>query len=97
MSQGIRKVTEWYIQGVYFIKSLLKEVCFDAATVLKGEDQFVVKTQRNSTQLNATLKQLALELDIVVTCTPPHPPHPTTNFSTTSRPARELKFCTDTH
>ena len=27
----------------------------------------------NATQLNATLKQLALELDIVVKCTPPHP------------------------
>ena len=39
-----------------------------------------VKTQRNSTQLNATLKQLALELDIVVTCSatnPAHPTHPT--------------------
>ena len=55
----------------------------------------IVKTQRNSTQLNATLKQLALELDIVVKCTPP--PHPTTNFPATSRPARELKFGTDTH
>ena len=58
----------------------------------------IVKTQRNSTQLNPTLKQLALELDIVVKCstTPPH--HPTTtNFSATSRPARELKFGTDTH
>ena len=41
----------------------------------------IVKTQRNSTQLKATLKQLALELDTVVT----------------SRPARELKFGTDTH
>ena len=30
----------------------------------------------NATQLNPTLKQLALELDIVVTCTPP--PHPQT-------------------
>ena len=40
----------------------------------------IVKTQRNSTQLNPTLKQLALELDTVVTCTPPTPPHPTTNF-----------------
>ena len=38
----------------------------------------------NSTQLNPTLKQLTLELDIVVT---------TTNFPATSRPARELKFC----
>ena len=33
----------------------------------------IVKTQRNATQLNATLKQLALELDIVVMCSPP--PH----------------------
>ena len=38
----------------------------------------IVKTQRNSTQLNATLKQLALELDIVVTCSPPH--HHTQTF-----------------
>ena len=30
----------------------------------------VVKTQRNSTQLNLTLKQLALELDTVVTWNP---------------------------
>ena len=28
----------------------------------------IVKTQRNSTQLKTTLKQLALELDIVVAC-----------------------------
>ena len=56
----------------------------------------IVKTQRNSTQLKVTLKQLALELDIVATCSPPH--HPThTNFSATSRPARKLKFGTDTH
>ena len=32
---------------------------------------YIVKTQRNSTQLKATLKQLALELDIVVTWNPP--------------------------
>ena len=32
----------------------------------------IVKTQRNSTQLKATLKQLALELDIVVTCSTTH-------------------------
>ena len=58
----------------------------------------IVKTQRNSTQLNPTLKQLALELDTVVTCsTPPHHRPTTTNFSATSRPARELKFGTDTH
>ena len=55
----------------------------------------VVKTQHNSTQLKTTLKQLALELDIVVTCstTPPH--HH--NFPSTSKPARELKFGIDTH
>ena len=56
-----------------------------------------VKTQRNSTQLNATLKQLALESDIVVTCSTTPPPHPTTNFSATSRQAIELKFGTHTH
>ena len=51
----------------------------------------VVKTQRNSTQLKATLLWLTLELDTVVTCsTPPHPTTPRTNFSATSRPAREL-------
>ena len=55
-----------------------------------------VKTQRNSTQRKATLKQLALELDTVVTWNPP--PHPTTpNFSATSRPARELKLGNNTH
>ena len=32
----------------------------------------IVKTQRNSTQLKATLKQLALELDTVITWNPPH-------------------------
>ena len=51
---------------------------------VKDQNVFV-KTQRNSTQLNATLKQLALELDIVVMCspphpTPPHPPHPPQTF-----------------
>ena len=45
----------------------------------------IVKTQRNS-----TLKQLALELDIEVTCSTTHHPTTTTNFSATSRPAREL-------
>ena len=35
----------------------------------------VVKTQRNSTQLKTTLKQLTLELDTVATCSPPTPPH----------------------
>ena len=61
-------------------------------SVQKG---IIVKTQRNSTQLKTTLKQLALELDTVVTCSTTHPT--TTNFSDTSRPARELKFGTDTH
>ena len=42
--------------------------------------------------------QLVLELDIVAKV-PTDPTHPTTttNFSATSRPARELKFGTDTH
>ena len=56
----------------------------------------IVKTQRNSTQLKTTLKQLALELYTVVTCSTHHPTT-TKNFSATSRPARELKFGTDTH
>ena len=34
----------------------------------------------NATQLNSTLKQLALELDTVVTCTPPHPTTPPQTF-----------------
>ena len=37
-----------------------------------------VKTQCKSTQLKATLKQLPLELDTVVKCTPPHPTQPQT-------------------
>ena len=64
--------------------------------------QFIVKTQRNSTQLNSTQsnsKVTLVGLDTVPTCSPPHHHHPTTttNFSGTSRPARELKFGTDTH
>ena len=55
----------------------------------------IVKTQRNLIQVKATLKQLALELDIIAPCSPPT--HPTTNFSATSRLARELKFGIDTH
>ena len=55
---------------------------------------YLVLSKPNATQLNSTLKQLALELDTVVTCSTHHP---TTNFSATSRPARELKFGTDTH
>ena len=46
------------------------------------------------TQLKANLKQLALRLDIVATWDPHHSPH--INFSATSRPAREVKFGTDT-
>ena len=74
---------------------------FGTVMIRANNDKLVaiVKTQRNSTQLNPTLKQLALELDTVVTCsTPPHHHHPTTtNFPATSRPARELQFGTDTH
>ena len=46
--------------------------------VLKTENGIIVKTQHNSTQLKATLKQLALELDTVVTCSniPPNPTPP---------------------
>ena len=65
---------------------------------------FIVKTQRNSTQLNSTqsncksnCKSNFVGLDIVATWNPHHPPHPTINFSVASRPARELKFGTDTH
>ena len=49
----------------------------------------------NVTQLNSKqLKNNFVGLDTVATWNPP----PTTiNFSVTSRPARELKFGTDTH
>ena len=48
----------------------------------------------NVTQLNSKqLKRNFVGLDTVPTCST----HPTTNFSGTSRPARELKFGTDTH
>ena len=50
-------------------------------------------TQLNSTQLKQ-LKSNFVGLDSVVTW---NPPHPGPNFSVTSRPARELKFGTDTH
>ena len=39
-------------------------------------DHLYVKTQRNPTQIKATLKQLALELDTVVTCFTLHQPTP---------------------
>ena len=48
-----------------------------------------IQFQLNSTQSNSNL---GLRLDIAVTWNPP-----STNFSDTSRPARELKFGTDTH
>ena len=48
----------------------------------------------NSTQLNSKqLKSNFVGLDIVLTWNSPTTP----NFSVTSRPARELKFGTDTH
>ena len=50
-----------------------------------------VKTKHNSTQLNS--KQLAFELDTVVTWNP----SPHNKFSVTSRAAGELKFDTYTH
>ena len=57
----------------------------------------IVKTQRNSTQLNstkATQKQLHwVRHSTHLEPTPPTPPT-TINFSGTSRPARELKFGT---
>ena len=62
---------------------------------------FAKLSKPNVTQLSSTqLKQLKsnfVGLDIVLTWNPPPPPHPTPNFSGTSRPARELKFGTDTH
>ena len=48
------------------------------------------KPNANSTQSNS--KQLALRLDTVATWNPPHHHnHPPTNFSVTSRQAKELK------
>ena len=64
----------------------------------ENDQYFVVKTQHNSTQLKATLKQLALRLDTVVTWNLEPTTHPpTTNFSATFRPAAEKKFGTDSH
>ena len=71
---------------------------FQLVTVIPWDEHqpFIVKTQRNSTQSNS--KSNFVGLDIVLTWNPPHPTHPPrTNFSVTSRPARELKFGTDTH
>ena len=55
---------------------------------------YIVKTQRNSTQLKATSVGVRHSSHVFPTTPPPPPP---TNFSATSRPARELKFGTDTH
>ena len=63
-------------------------------------EKIVVKTQRNSTHLNSTKsnsKSNFVGLDSVATWNPPHTTHPHTNFSVTSRQARELKFGTETH
>ena len=56
----------------------------------------ILLSKPNITQLKASLKQLVLELDTVATCSPPTTTT-TPNFSVTSRPARELKFGTDTN
>ena len=53
------------------------------------------KTKRNSTQNNSEATSVGVRHSSQVF--PPPPPHPTTNFPATSRPARELKFGTDTH
>ena len=64
--------TKEFVRTFYLEKSLAPKY----PTYLKfGHMSKIVKTQRNSTQLNATLKQLALELDIVVTCSTTPPPH----------------------
>ena len=53
----------------------------------------IVKTQRNSTQSKTTNVGVRHSSHVFH---PPTPP-PNTNFPATSRPARELKFGTDTH
>ena len=78
--------------GIRLAKSTCSKTCYIKLEIF-------VKTQRNSTQLNLTQsnsKSNFVGLDIVLTWNPP-PHHPTPNFSGTSRPARKLKFCTDTH
>ena len=52
-------------------------------------------TQLNSTQSNSKATSVGVRHSSHVFPTPP--PTTTTNFSATSRPARELKFGTDTH
>ena len=56
-----------------------------------SNNKLIVKTQRNSTQLNSKATSVGVRHSSHVF----H--HPRTNFSSTSRPARELKFGTDTH
>ena len=59
---------------------------------LYNQCQNPMLTQLNPTQRNS--KRLALRLDTVATR---NPPKHYTNFSDTSRPARELKFGTNTN
>ena len=75
----------------------MTKVGFDMKIIIRDIlDLKIVKTQLNSTQLiSKKLKSNFVGLDIVLTCNPHH--QPTHNFSVTSRPARELKFGTDTH
>ena len=56
-------------------------------------EEFIVKTQRNSTQLNSKATSVGVRHSSHVYPTHPTPP----TFSNTSRPARELQFGTDTH
>ena len=73
-------------------------ICHNSNLKLKLiQANLIVKTQRNSTQLKQ-LKSNFVEVrhGTHLEPTPPHPP-PTPNFSGNSRPARELKFGTDTH
>ena len=57
-------------------------------------DPLIVKTQRNSTQNNSKATSVGVRHSSQV-FPPPHPPYH--KLSATSRPARELKFGTDTH
>ena len=54
--------------------------CILVSLIQTKSTENIVKTQRISTQLKATPKQLTLELDIEVTCTPPHPTTPPQTF-----------------
>ena len=63
--------------------------------LISAKTNLIVKTQRNATQLNSKATSVGVRHISHVFPTPPHPPP--TNFSVSCRPARELKFCTDTH